>query len=56
MTLSASVEDYLAAQPDEMPVPDAHKRLLDARLAAHLEAPESAITLDEFRRRLARRL
>ena len=33
-----------------------HKRILDARLAAHLKSPDSAITLDEFRHRLARRL
>lgn len=48
--------DEVAARPDDLPVPDAHKRLLDARLAAHLEAPDSAITLDEFRRCLARQL
>lgn len=54
--LAETLWDEVAAQPDEMPVPDAHKRLLDARLVEHLEASESAITLDEFRRRLARRL
>ena len=52
--LAETLWDEVTAQPDEMPVPDVHKRLLDARLAAHLEAPDSAITLDEFRRRLAR--
>ena len=48
--------DEVAAQTDEFPVPDSHKRLLDARLAAHLDSPKTAITLAEFRRRLARRL
>jgi putative addiction module component (TIGR02574 family) len=54
--LAESLWDEVTAQPDDLPVPDAHKRLLDARLAAHLKAPDSAITLDEFRRRLACRL
>jgi putative addiction module component (TIGR02574 family) len=54
--LAETLWDEVVAQPAELPVPDAHKRLLDARLAAHLEEPDSAITLNEFRRRLARRL
>jgi putative addiction module component (TIGR02574 family) len=48
--------DEVAEQTDELQVPDSHKRLLDARLAAHLNSPKAAITLAEFRRRLARRL
>jgi putative addiction module component (TIGR02574 family) len=48
--------DEVAVQTDELQVPDSHKRLLDARLAAHLNSPKAAITLAEFRRRLARRL
>ena len=48
--------DQVAAEGDGLSVPDSHKDLLDARLAAHLEAPDSAISLDEFRRRLAARL
>jgi len=48
--------DDVAAKGDELRVPASHKRLLDARLAAHLKSPGSAITLEEFRRRLAGRL
>jgi putative addiction module component (TIGR02574 family) len=54
--LAEALWDEVAARPDELPVPEAHKQLLDTRLAAHLASPDSAITLDEFRRRLARRL
>jgi putative addiction module component (TIGR02574 family) len=48
--------DEVAAHGDDLPVPESHKRLLDARLAEHLASPDSAITVKEFRRRLAVRL
>jgi putative addiction module component (TIGR02574 family) len=54
--LAESLWDEIAAQGDELPVPDSHKRVLDARLAAHLKWPDSTITLNDFRRRLAARL
>lgn len=54
--LAEDLWDDIAARGEELPVPAAHKRELQARLAAHLKAPESAITLAEFRRRLSRRL
>ena len=54
--LAEDLWDEIATQSDELGVPESHKRLLDARLAAHLKSPGSAITLEEFRRRLARRL
>ena len=43
--LAESLWDQVAAHAEELPVPAAHKRILDARLAAHLKSPESAITL-----------
>jgi putative addiction module component (TIGR02574 family) len=54
--LAEDLWDDVAGKGNELPVPDSHKRLLKARLAAHLKSPESAITVEEFRRRLARRL
>ena len=53
LRLAEDLWDDIAAQGDELPVPESHKRLLDDRLAAHLKSPESAITIGEFRRRLA---
>jgi putative addiction module component (TIGR02574 family) len=46
----------VADKGSDLPVPNSHKQLLKARLAAHLKSPESAITVEEFRRRIARRL
>lgn len=54
--LAEQLWNEAAAQAEELPVPAEHKRLMEKRLAAHLKSPESAITLEEFRRRLARRL
>ena len=54
--LAEDLWDDVASATDDLPVPASHKRLLDARLAAHLDAPNSAITLEEFRQRLAQRL
>ena len=54
--LAEDLWDEVAAVGEKFPVPEAHKRLLDERLAAHLASPDSAITLEEFRRRLAARL
>jgi putative addiction module component (TIGR02574 family) len=48
--------DELAAEPGLLPVPESHKRELDARLEAHLANPDSAISIAEYRKRLARLL
>jgi len=54
--LAEELWDAAASEGDALAVPEAHKRLLNARLAEHLKSPASAITLEEFRRRLSRRL
>ena len=54
--LAEDLWDAVAAAEETLPVPSSHKRLLDARLAAHRLAPEQTLSLDEFRRQLARRL
>jgi putative addiction module component (TIGR02574 family) len=48
--------DSIGAEMDALPVRADEKKLLDARLEAHLSAPESALTLGEFKQRLAERL
>jgi len=54
--LAEDLWDDIAAHGADLPVPHAHKRELDARLAAHLNNPDSAISLNEFRKRLAKQL
>lgn len=54
--LAEAIWDEVAESAESLRVPAAHKRELDARLKAHLNSPDSAITMDEFRRRLAKRL
>jgi putative addiction module component (TIGR02574 family) len=54
--LAEDLWDDVAAAGESLPVPESHKRLLAARLAAHRTAPEQALSLDEFRSQLARRL
>lgn len=54
--LAEDLWDEVAAHGQELRVPESHKRLLDERLAAHLQSPESALTLDEFRHQLASKL
>jgi putative addiction module component (TIGR02574 family) len=48
--------DEIAAMPDDLPVSDEEKALLDSRFEAHSKSPEEALTLEEFRKRLAERL
>jgi putative addiction module component (TIGR02574 family) len=54
--LAEALWDEVAAEGEDLPVPELHKQLLDRRLAAHLESPDTALTSDEFRKRLGRRL
>ncbi len=48
--------DSITVLPDDFPVSEAEKAILDARLAAHHQSPDSALSLDEFKKRLADRL
>ena len=58
LELVADLWDHIAAQPDDdlLPVSAEEAALLDERLTAHLAAPESALSLEEFKHRLATRL
>ena len=58
LELVADLWDHIAAQPDDdlLPVSSQEATLLDQRLAAHQAVPDSALSLDEFKRRLAARL
>ena len=58
LELVADLWDHIAAQPNDdlLPVSPEEAALLDRRLAAHEAAPDSALTLDEFKRRLGARL
>ena len=58
LELVADLWDHIATRPDDdlLPVSPEEAALLDQRLAAHEAAPESALSLDEFKRQLAARL
>ena len=58
LELVADLWDHIATQPDDdlQPVSAEESTLLDQRLAAHQAAPESALSLEEFKRQLADRL
>ena len=47
--------DSVAADPDSVPLTEAQKKELRARLAEHKTDPESAIPWEEVRRRLYER-
>ena len=57
LELVADLWDHIAARPDDdlLPVSSEEAMLLDQRLAAHEAAPDSALSLEEFRRQLAAR-
>ena len=48
--------DAIAAMPDDVPVSDEERTLLDQRFEAHSKSPEHALTLEDFKKRLAERL
>jgi len=48
--------DAIAAMPDDLAVSDEEKALLEQRSRAHSESPEDALTLEDFKKRLAERL
>ncbi|HEY3897243.1 MAG TPA: addiction module protein [Chthoniobacter sp.] len=48
--------DAIAAMPDDLPVSDEEKALLESRYAKHLQSPTEALSLDEFKKRLVERL
>ncbi len=58
LELVADLWDHIATQPgdDLLPVSSEEAALLDQRLAAHEAAPDSALSLKEFKRQLASRL
>lgn len=56
LQLVEDIWDSIGTTPDALPVTEAEKKLLDERMQAHLESPDAAMTLEEFRRQLARRL
>jgi putative addiction module component (TIGR02574 family) len=46
----SSLWDRIASQPEAVPVPDWHWKIIEERLAAHEAAPDSALTMEEVRR------
>lgn len=48
--------DRIAQEPDNVPISDEHKRILDERLASYRAAPESGRPWSEVRDRLLTRL
>lgn len=48
--------DEIAATPDDLPISPEETALLEKRLEAHRAAPDEAMSLEEFKRRLAERL
>jgi len=41
---------------DELPVSDEEKEILEKRFEEHIESPDDALTLEEFKKRLAEML
>ena len=56
LQLVGDIWDSIGVISDELPVSEEEKTLLDARLHAHLQLPESGLTFEEFKKQLAARL
>ena len=58
LQLVAELWDHIAARPDDdrQPVTSSEAALLEERLAAHHAAPDLALSLEEFKRKLSNRL
>lgn len=54
--LVEDIWDSLAAKPELVPITEVEKAELDKRWAEHQANPDSAVSLDEFRRRLDEKL
>jgi len=48
--------DSIATLPDDLPVSEEEKSILNARLEAHRKSPGSALSLEKFKKQLATRL
>ena len=51
-----SLWDRIAAQPESLPVPDWHRRVLEDRLAAHQADPGNVVPWEDVREDLLRKL
>jgi putative addiction module component (TIGR02574 family) len=56
LQLVGDIWDSIGVISDELPVSEEEKTLLDARLHAHLQSPESGLTFEEFKKQLSSRL
>jgi putative addiction module component (TIGR02574 family) len=51
-----SLWDFIAHTPDQVPVPESHKKVLDQRLTAYKNDPDSAESWDKTRDRILKTL
>jgi putative addiction module component (TIGR02574 family) len=51
-----SLWDRIAARPDEIPVPDWHRQILNERLADYEASPDAGRSWDEVQEELLRKL
>ncbi len=48
--------DFIAQSPEEIPVPDWHKEILEERLAKFRENPREGLTWEEVKKRILGKL